>query len=314
MDETDFGAGESAPDQSHLTDLFARAHRILIYTNPPSTQDAASLLKDVTERRSIEILYKALSIENGPAELDCMFCMGGPSIRLFENGVLIADLVVHHLQYLTWSGWSTSARIASPEILSDWLLAEIPQLMSPQEKRQQQSYQLWERNIPNCLKALISEYYDGEFLSGLIDMREEPRTPNKTEVLTRLRSLLGVLEGSYESKEEAIKDLYAWSGSGSEDWTSYAAYELIPLQLLYEFDTESLIEQMMREDLSDLEKLGASRFFCSSDFLQNRLPQEISLFTRPVREKIAQPINQSGDEYKESLYQDLINDAIFNSP
>ena len=129
---------------------------------------------------------------------------------------------------------------------------------------------------------------------GLQPVWESALGQSGTYVAAPLRN---VLHESIPEKDEQIKALLSWFGSGAGPWSGFPSYESAAEELLLDYEIVEIVDVLKTHKLTPEQTEGAARLFSGWSF-RRKYPGGIRSVPDDLREVLMNHVNISGDKDK----------------
>ena len=268
-----------------MTDLFAvidQADEMVVYSEGFRRE---SVLYRSSNRKDFEALKSAISLKRGGGPFVCA-CVDGPEIALLKKNKEIAAVWNHEGTAIGSSVWGGDWDNTDPNRWLRWFDARgmkeprsFFKQMHAERSKVDQDERRWLRAMPSSLKPLWPKTLKQYNPSINVD-------PD-------LKPLNLALQKQYPDRNDRIRALLTWFGSGAGPWSGYPAYEDIAEKLLRQFRTEDLIKIAEDSNLTDQQLEGAARIFGSWTPVPDPTPIPADL-----RRTLLEHSLKSGDEDK----------------
>ncbi|MCP4002807.1 MAG: hypothetical protein GY725_01300 [bacterium] len=268
-------------DPEQLVQLMETADRLVVRESP---EEESSILFESNNRADLEALARCLGIEIPEEGIHCM-CSGSPAIYLYRDEEELVELTNHHGFSLRCSLWDSDAIIANTEKWLSWFdvhgmdgpRREV-EALQVQEAEQHRNWEKWAGAMPAC----ISEVWNGmiEQCGG-----------------TDFSILRNALEAALPAKEDQIRSLFGWYGSGAGPWSGFPSYENTAGELLLGYEISELIGAFDIASATPEMTEGAARLFGGFEFFR-RHPEGIHLVPREIKAVFWAFVKDTPDEDK----------------
>ena len=243
------------------------------------------VLFESTQRADFDELKAALTIVV-PEEGFHAMCIGEPAIELFVNGTPVAEIANiggNHIRW--WNHWHSDAMLANSEPWLEWFSQrgiDGPRDEVESARRRAKESALaekrWLAAMPPCL-APVWEQSQDEW--GRVD--------------TDLLSV--TLNRSVPNRDERIRALLHWYGSGTGRWSGYPGYEMGAGNLLLAEPHDALVTVSQSPDLSSTQLEGAARLFGGWDY-SKKYPGGTDALPASLKQRLWERVEGTDDEDK----------------
>jgi hypothetical protein len=269
-----------------LLKLIDRADRIVVREIPRSN---SPILFESQQRRDLDELKASLlkaSLKLPPPEdwIRCG-CSGSPAIYLFSGDQQVGLITNQHGEMIRYDRWESDAPLADPSPFLDWF--EKRGMAGPREEYARQRKVLetfgaaqkkWIEAMPSAVRPV----WEAALKAGRWFKEGELR-----EALAR----------GIPDRDERIRAVFAWYGSGMGQWSGFPAYEMFAEELLLEYPTTELIAALGGRKLIVAELEGAARLFGTWSFSSKR-PKDLSLLPADLKRQLRMHCLASPEGYK----------------
>ncbi|MEJ7847060.1 MAG: hypothetical protein WKF92_03110 [Pyrinomonadaceae bacterium] len=274
---------ERTPLVEKLYELVRSADRIVVNGDPKEGSKVffqSSNPKDLAEFRD------ALSVIV-PEYWTLSIC-AEPHITLYRSGKEIVTIGNVFGNAVRTSVWSGNVTIADSEKWLKWFDSRgMPQVRKEHtdtefaNKKYSEEEARWYSAMPKGLKDSYEEQRDRRGIPGVYELG-----PMNT-----------LLVKEYPEKDERIRSLLHWYGSGSEGWSSRYDYEVIAEKLLFQYKTVEIVKALDLQNSTETQIEGAARLFVGWDFYKTR-PKDFNLIPKELRKRLLNHAHRSRDEAK----------------
>jgi len=226
--------------------------------------------------------HHGLRITAGGHVYDYLLCYTCRGLEAFEDDKSIAVVVNRVGSPETLNALLTSHQIAiSPHATNEYVESkrkeelELEQQIAVEEKK-------WTDAMPDSLRPLWPEMRGGPSFDPAI--------------LALCRDALGK---EFPDTETRILALFSWNGSGTRSWTEFLAYEERAEVLLLDFSTAELVAAAARPSLTERQKEGAARLFCSWGFSQRA--GDLELLPATLKQTLLEHVRKTAGADREKL-------------
>ena len=284
------------PTQKSLDSLLSRVDRIRVVdaglsgdTLAPlgtNRNDRATVLLDTHKAKQIESFRSCFHIVEDNTTFGYCACLGWPTFEFFSGTTLVARVSLHHGQSIRWSEWAADAVLKRNVDVLKWVAANG----APEPLRS------YEADLARAVES--QKQYERWLTAAPKSIREQIRALDWGNPFAARRDLQPVCDAlsSAESPEAQALALFQWYGSGCGLWSGFPAYEELPNALLLQMPTRVLL-RALTNTLSDAQIEGASRFFTSSEFNQQKYPDR-KMLPDDLKKKIRDHIARQKDKQK----------------
>ncbi|MCK4806241.1 MAG: GrpB family protein [Candidatus Aegiribacteria sp.] len=105
------------------------------------------------------------------------------------------------------------------------------------------------------------------------------------------------IQGILREKDEQIKALLSWFGSGAGPWSGFPSYESAAEELLLDYEIVEIVDVLKTHKLTPEQTEGAARLFSGWSF-RRKYPGGIRSVPDDLREVLMNHVNISGDKDK----------------
>jgi hypothetical protein len=265
-----------------LAKLIDRADRIVILQEP---LEGSAVLYQSSERRDLDTLKAAISVERPERYMHCM-CSGTPAIELYADGKKIGQITNHHAKLIRCSLWQSDAPLTDVGAFLRWFDdRDIPGPRKEYEAGLERDKE-WAANEQKWLDAMPPAL--------------RPHWPAATRSFDPDLALLHrALSEQVPDKDERIRALFAWYGSGAGPWSGFPAYEDIAEKMLLDYPTQDLVAAVEGKNLTSGQTEGVARLFGGWTFSQLR-PNDLRLLSPGLKAQLLKHSLVSPDEDKRS--------------
>jgi len=235
--------------RQQLAELFAlidQSDQIVVYSEGFKRESEIYRSRD---RKDFDELKAAITLKPKGGPFACA-CVDGPEIALLKNNKEIASVWNHEGTAIGSSVWDGDWRNSNPDQWLHWFdaraMTSARQFFNQMQTRYKKSAvdeQRWVNAIPSSLKPFWPE------------ARRQYNPPNFPD----LTPLAAALQRQYPDRNNRIRALMAWYGSGAGPWSGFPGYEEIAEKLLRQYPTVDLIKAIENRNLEDRELEGAAR-------------------------------------------------------
>lgn len=232
-------------DPERLAQLIETADRVIV---KESTLTDSKIVFESKEKADLEALKQSITIESPKEWFHCM-CIGGETIHLYSGDEEVVQITNHHGDSIRCSRWDSDVKIIDTERWLSWFdergidgpRKEVEE-MRKLEAQWQKDYNRWTSAMPEGLRLVWEDSL------GQMD-----------DVNTA--SLRDALKKSIPDKNEQIRALLTWYGSGAGPWNGYPSYESAAEELLLDYNIAEIVDAIEINKLTHEQTEGAARFF-----------------------------------------------------
>ncbi len=267
-------------DPSILTQLIETAERVIVRETP---WPDSTILFESRKREDLDALKQSLIVEKPEEWFHCR-CDGTPAIFIYnkDDVVLVTN---HHGLSVRCSLWGSDARILDTE---KWLTWFDDRGMDEPRKEVEYSRALKTQHIKDRKR------WTAAMPKGLQPVWEGSLGPSGTFNTAPLRS---ALNKSIPRKEEQIRALLFWFGSGAGPWSGFPSYESAAEELLLDYEIVEIVEALETSKFPLEQTEGAARFFSGWNF-RRKHPEGIKSVPDNLREVLMNLVKNTGDKDK----------------
>lgn len=268
------------PDE--LARLIDRADRLVVLQEP---MEGSAVLYESSERRDLDALKAAINVERPERYMHCM-CIGTPAIELYADGKKIGQITNHHAKLIRCSLWQSDAPLADVGAFLRWFNdRDIAGPRTEYEAGLERDKE-WAANEQKWLNAMPPAL--------------RPHWPVAVRSFDPdLAPLRRALSEQVPDKDERIRVLFAWYGSGAGPWSGFPAYEDIAEKMLLDYPTVDLLAVAEGKDLTSGQTEGVARLFGGWTFSQLR-PNDLRLLSTGLKARLLKHSLASPDQDKVS--------------
>ena len=243
---------ERPVDPEKLTQLIEKADRLIVKESPLAD---SKILFESKNKADLDALKQSLTVECPREWFHCM-CIGAPAINIYSGNEEVVQLTNHHGFSFRCSLWDSDARIIDTEKWLSWFdergIGEPRKEVEEMHLREAESQRDWKRWTSATPKGLqpVWEGSLGQF--GNVDTMP----------------LRDALNKSIPEKEEQIRALLTWFGSGAGPWSGFPSYESATEELLLDYKVAEIVDALDISKLTPEQTEGAARLFGGWSFSQ----------------------------------------------
>lgn len=272
---------ERPVDPAMLSQLIEKAVRVIVRESPWVD---SKILFESKNRTDLDALEQCLLIEK-PEEFFHCRCDGTPALFIYSSDGDVVLVTNHHGLSIRCSLWDSNAEIIDIEKWLSWFdergideprkEVDASRALKARHKRDREK---WMSAMPGGLQP-VWEGSLGQF--GTVDT-------------TQLRN---ALNRSIPEKEEQIKALLSWFGSGAGPWSGYPSYESAAEELLLDYEIAEIVDVLQISKLTSEQTEGAARLFSGWN-LSGKHPDGIKSVTDDLRKILLHHVKNTEDKDK----------------
>ncbi len=249
-------------------------------------------LAEISGSAELLELFKLLAVNEQAGFFSCS-CCGNPSLEFYKGNQLLAVLGMHHGRAVRWAGsyWPGDGLLLNGrglvEFLAEHGVKEPREELDRYEQWQKQlkdNFSAWEAETPEILKPVMPQIARGIF-------QEQYHA---------------LMKKAYKDRDERLRALLRWYGSGLHLWAMHVQFEYIPALMLRHYSTFSLVKALNAEALktmmeqedtrADADKIlnGAALYFSNYVFLDKH-QQELQFVPDELRIEMLESAMRSSD-------------------
>lgn len=303
----------SNPNQASLDKVLQNTNRVRIFAGGEENGKPLTkkVLADTKDPVLLQKLKDCLRIDDESEILGRDMCTGDPTIELMSGNKSLAVLGFHHARAVRWSKkWKFDGSLKDGRQFVDWFAdngvnepkTEFDAALK-ESRKSSADVKKWSMAMPECLRPFWGEVVKPGMQDLLIFVPEpspsdQLRSPEASVTNSDSRkSMMSALDAYFPKKKDKILALLQWYASGIGKWTGFPSYEELPADLLLMLPTNSIIEALSDNDVSDPEMEGGARFFASHTVRMTK-PQDLSLLDAHLKQRLLDHCLKSDDEDK----------------
>jgi hypothetical protein len=181
-------------------------------------------------------------------------------IRLSTKGRKLPPIEIYEWTLLRFPGWSGDAPIAN---ITNWLNwfdqrgIPAPRLEVEHEEAREKAAEAAEERWKKGMPSGVREIWD-------------KTSQNRDTIRPDSQLFADVLQREFPQKDNRIRAIFKWYGSGMGPWSGYQAHEQIGETLLLQYSTKELVHALDDVEWDDQLKEGVARLFAGWDFNSQR--------------------------------------------
>ena len=276
---------------AELSKLIDRADRIVVKGGPTI---GSPILFESHQRRDLDELKASLKVRPPEDPIRCN-CSGSPAIYLFSGDRQVGLITNQHGEMIRLDLWETDAPLADPSPFLDWFGKRG--MAGPREEYARgrkieetfgAAHRKWIEAMPSAIRPLWEAALKSKrwFKDG--ELRE-------------------ALARGIPDRDERIRAVFAWYGSGMGQWSGFPAYEMFAEELLLEYPTTELIAALGARKLNVAELEGAARLFGTWSFSSKR-PKDLSLLPADLKCQLRMHCLASPEGYKRKVAETVFRE------
>jgi hypothetical protein len=267
-----------------LSKLIDSADRIVV---KQGFSAGSRVLFESARRRDLDELKASLKVALPKEWIRCG-CAGSPAIYLFSGDRQVGLITNHHGEMIRVGLWDTDAPLADPSAFLDWFekrgIAGLKEEYARNRRLEETfgaAHRKWIEAMPSAIKPLWEKALESSrwFKDG---------------------ELRDALARGIPDRDERVRAVFAWYGSGMGQWSGFPSYEAFAQELLLEYPTTELVTALGGRKLNSAELEGAARLFGAWPFSFDR-PKDLALLPANLKRQLRAHCLASPDEYKRKL-------------
>ena len=245
---------DSRVEPEQLRNAILKADRIVVLQSP--RQGSRELFSSTT-RADIESFAAAIKVVKPKTRFHCM-CDGTPAIQLFNGEELVVSITSHHGRSVRCSLWQSDAVLEDTETWLNWF--DDRGIRGPRVEFEE-------------LEALAAKH--GRQRANWLAAKPKGLTARQVLSVSIFgdadtRPLQAALSKAYPNESERIRALLQWYGAGAGPWSGFPLYESLAEQLLFGFDTQTIVAAISGKGTTRRQLVGAARLICGYTFSVRR--------------------------------------------
>lgn len=272
---------ECLVDPSMLSQLIEKADRVIVRESPWVD---SKILFESKNRADLVALKQSLIVEKPMDWFHCR-CDGTPAIYIYSSDGEVVQVTNHHGLSIRCSLWDSDARIIDIEKWLSWFdergisepRREVNEMRTLRAQHRK-DWKKWTSAMPEGLQP-VWEGSLGQF--GSVDTAP----------------LRCALYKHIPEKEEQIKALLTWFGSGAGPWSGFPSYESAAEELLLDYKIDEIVDVLEMSKLTSEQTEGAARLFSGWTF-SKRHPEGIESVPENLRKTLTNHVKNTGDQDK----------------
>lgn len=272
---------ERLVDPSMLSQLIEKADRVIVRESPWINSKILFESKDMAD---LVALKQSLIVEKPTEWFHCR-CDGTPAIYIYSSDGEVVQVTNHHGLSIRCSLWDSDARIIDTEKWLSWFdergidepRKEVDEIRTLREQHRK-DWKKWTSAMPEGLQPV----WEGSLgQSGSVDTAP----------------LRDALNKSIPRKEDRIRALLTWFGSGAGAWSGFPSYESAAEELLLDYETDEIVDVLEKSKLTSEQTEGAVRFFSRWTFSKKH-PKGIESVPEDLANILMQHVKNTKDKDK----------------